>query len=344
MLHLYKKDWSRQELIRHTGQMDQIAGIRLLEDADGNESCSRLLEVWTGSGVSFNFLPDRAMDSSACQYKGMSLTWKSAIGDSHPAYYEPAGTGWLRYFQGGILVTCGLDTFGLPVWEGAEELGQHGQISGLPAREVGYQAGWVGQDYRLEASGVVHQMRVFGENLLLQRRISTSPGSNKIRIDDSVTNEGLSSHPHMLMYHINIGFPLLSQEAHFTLDAAETWTEDEASAKGLADWKVFQPPTPNFQEQNFFHSPVAGSKGWVNAELENPDLKLGLQINFNARTLPYLHEWKMMSKGSYILAIELMNCNLLGGRAAKCAHRTLPYLQPGESCNYALEIEVVEYE
>ena len=76
MTQLYQKNWSRQELIRYTGHIDQIAGIRLLEAAEGVERGSRLLQVWTGSGLTFNILPDRAMDISACQYKGMSLAWR----------------------------------------------------------------------------------------------------------------------------------------------------------------------------------------------------------------------------------------------------------------------------
>jgi len=344
MTQLYQNNWSRQELIRYTGHMDQIAGIRLLEAAEGVERGSRLLQVWTGSGLTFNILPDRAMDISACQYKGMSLTWRSATGDAHPAFYEPAGAGWLRTFQGGMLVSCGLDTFGPPAREGAEELGQHGRVSNLPARQVSYQAGWVEDDYRLEVRGEVRQTRVFGENILLQRCISTSLGANKIRIEDTLTNEGFSPQPHMIMYHINTGFPLLSEEAHLKFDVVETLPEDETSAKGLPDWRVFLSPTLNYHEQNFIHSPVVDGKGWASAELENPGLKLGLRLNFDARTLPYLNEWKMMGEGLYVLAIEPMNCNPLGGRKAMRALNTLPYLLAGECCSYALEIEVVEYE
>ena len=51
----------------------------------------------------------------------------------------------------------------------------------------------------------------------------------------------------------------------------------------------------------------------------------------------------MMGEGLYVLAIEPMNCNPLGGRAAMRSEKRLPYLQPGECCSYALELEVVEY-
>jgi len=241
-----------------------------------------------------------------------------------------------------MLVTCGLDTFGPPAREGAEELGQHGRVSNLPAREVSYHTGWVDEVYRLEVGGEVRQAKVFGENIVLRRRISTSLASNKIRLEDTVINEGFSPQPHMIMYHINAGFPLLSEEARLKFEVAETLPEDEESKKALADWRVFQPPTPGFLEQNFIHTPVPDKNGWATAELENPGLKLGLRLSFDARSLPYLNEWKMMSEGLYVLAIEPMNCNPLGGREAMRLHKTLPHLQPGESRSYALEIEVLE--
>jgi hypothetical protein len=343
MAHLYQRDWSREELVRYTGSLNQIAGIQPLEANDGIERGSRLIQVWTGSGLTFNVLPDRAMDIAVCQYKGMSLAWRSARGDAHPAFYEPSGAGWLRTFQGGMLVTCGLDTFEPPGREGAEELGQHGRVSNLPAREVGYHARWVDDIYQLEVSGEVRQTKVFGENIALRRRISTSLGSNKIRLDDTVTNEGFSLQPHMIMYHINTGFPLLNESAHLKFDVVETLPEDEASAHGLADWRVFQPPTPGFQEQNFIHTPVVDPDGWSHAEVENPSLGLGLRLAFDARTLPYMNEWKMMGEGLYVLSIEPMNCNPLPGRESMRSQKKLPYLQPGETCKYALELEVVEY-
>ncbi len=343
MPHLYQRNWSRAELVRYSGNINQIAGIQSLEANDGTERGSRLLQVWTGSGLTFNVLPDRAMDIAACQYKGVSLAWRSATGDTHPAFYDPSGAGWLRTFQGGMLVTCGLDTFGPPGREGSEEFGQHGRVSNLPAEELGYHAGWVDDTYRLEVSGEVRQTKVFGENIVMHRCISTSMGSNKIRVDDTVTNESFSPQAHMIMYHINTGFPLLNESARLKFDVVETLPEDDASIKGLADWRVFQPPTPGFQEQNFVHSPVVDPDGWAHAELENPNLNLGLRLSFDTRTLPYLNEWKMMGEGLYVLAIEPMNCNPLAGREVMRSQKKLPFLQPEECRRYALELEVVEY-
>jgi hypothetical protein len=38
-----------------------------------------------------------------------------------------------------------------------------------------------------------------------------------------------------------------------------------------------------------------------------------------------------------------MNCNPLPGRVAMKSQKKLPYLEPGESRSYTLELEVVEY-
>lgn len=119
-LYLYNR--SRREILEHVGHMDQVAGIKLLEATDGLARSSRMFQVWTGTGLSFHVLADRALDISACRYKGVPLAWASAVGDVHPTYYEPEGAGWLRSFQGGLLVTCGLDHFGYPSSDDGEAL------------------------------------------------------------------------------------------------------------------------------------------------------------------------------------------------------------------------------
>lgn len=343
MTELYNRKWTKRDLARYVGSFDQIAGIKPLEAVDGVERGGRVFEVWTGSGLSFNILADRALDISACQYKGMSLAWRSSVGDAHPAFYDASGSAWLRSFQGGMLVTCGLDTFGPPHRDGDEEYGLHGRVSNTPARMVNYSAAWVGDEYRLEVSGEVRQTRVFGENLVMRRRISTALGSNRIRVEDVVTNEGFSPQRHMILYHVNTGFPLLSEKARLNFAVRTTTPSDEVSRQGVKDWMVFQPPTPGYLEQNFIHVPVPDEKGWAVAELENPEIKLGLRLSFDSSTLPYLNEWKMVGEGLYVLSIEPINCTTNIDPGLTGEQKRPPYLEGGESRSYALEIEIVEY-
>lgn len=343
MIELYSRKLTKRDLSRYTGSINQVAGIKSLEASDGFERGGRLFEVWTGSGLSFHVLADRALDISSCQYKGMSLTWRSPIGDAHPAYYDASGSAWLRSFQGGMLVTCGLDTFGPPNQNENEEFGLHGRISNTPARMVNHSAAWVEDEYRLEISAEIRQARIFGENLVMRRRISTTLGSNRIRIEDTITNEGFNKQRHMILYHVNIGFPLLSETSYLKFDVSATIPEDEISTRGMKDWKVFQAPTHGYLEQNFVHTPIPNDQGWAVAEVNNRDINLGLRLSFDTSTLPYLNEWKSMGEGLYVLGIEPMNCPYIKNLDQVGAQNLLPTLDPGEVRSYSLELEVVEF-
>ena len=341
MVKLFNQEWHKADLLRRVGQMDQLAGIRLVEAGEGKARGSRLLDVWTGTGLRFQVNADRALDLSNCEFQGLPLAWRSPAGDVHPAYYEPQGLGWLRSFAGGLLATCGLDQFGVPSQEDGAEFGLHGRISNSPAVQVNHHATWNGDQYELEISGEVRQARIFGENLVLRRRITTALGSNRIRIEDIVTNEGFEPAPHMILYHFNLGFPLVSEHTRLQLNADETLPRDEAARPGLSQWNRFQPPTPGYAEQVFIHRPTPGPDGRTTIELSNPKIGIGLRWTYPTANLPYLMEWKMMGAGAYVVGVEPANCNGLGGRAATRALGLLPLLEPGESREYLIDLEVM---
>ncbi len=340
MVKLFNHEWSKAELLRRVGSMDQLAGIRLVEAEDGKARGCRILDVWTGSGLRFQVNADRALDICNCDFQGQPLNWRSPAGDVYPAFYEPEGIGWLRSFAGGLMVTCGLDQFGSPSSDGGTQLGLHGRISHCPATQVNYRSFWAGEDYQLEISGEIRQASLFGENLVLRRKISTALGSNQIRIEDNVTNDGFETAPHMLLYHCNMGFPLVNETTRLKLESKTTLPRDDNAAKGLVDWDHFQPPTPGYKEQVFIHQLAAGKDGLSTVELGNPAVHLGMRWTIDTTTLPYLMEWKMMGEGAYIIGIEPANCNGLGGRTATREAGGLPVLKPGESRDYLMELEV----
>ncbi len=343
MVTLHNRQWRRRELLRHVGNMEQVAGIRLLAADDGRSRGSRVLDVWTGSGLRFQLLADRALDISSCFYKGASLCWRSPNGDVHPAYYEPQDAGWLRSFQGGLLATCGLDQFGAPSHDAVgNELTLHGRIGNLPATQLNYRTYWVGDEYELEISGEIRQAVLFGENLVLRRRITTRLGSNQIKIEDEVCNEGFNPQPHMILYHFNLGFPLVSPQSRLVLDVVESKPRDAIAAQGASQWHVFQAPTAGYEEQVFIHQPNVDGNGRVTIEFHNPELGLGLRWEYDITNLPYLYEWKMMGEGAYVVGIEPANCKGILGQAAVREQGELPYLAPGESVTYTLSLEVIQ--
>lgn len=334
------RDWTRADLVAHVGHMRQIAGITPFTYTEGRARGTRGFHVYTGSGLTFDVLADRALDIGAVHLNGRALAWSSANGPVHPSYYEPNGLGWLRSFAGGLVTTCGLDQFGSPAEDSGESFGIHGRVGNLPAEGASYRTSWDGDEYDLEIRGRVRQARLFGENLLLERYIQTQLGSNRVTIADMVTNDGFQPQPHMLLYHCNLGFPLLSADAELHIDTAETIPRDETAAAGVDDWMRFQPPTPGYAEQVFRHVVNADADGNAVVTLRNPSLGLALTLTYSQATLPHLFQWKQTGQGAYVLGIEPANSSAIEGRAVARQRDDLPHLEPGERREYRLSFEV----
>ena len=208
----------------------------------GMERGVRVLEFRTGSGFSFDVLVDRAMDIGRCEHDGRALGWQSATGFIGPWYYEPEELGWLRGFGGGLLTTCGMehalfmaeDTaahYNYPPKQ-TERFGLHGRVSYLPAKLAGYGARWDGDECTLWAEGEIVQAAVFGENLVLRRRVEAKVGEDRLTIHDVVTNAGWVPTPHMYLYHINVGFPALDDGAEMLISASNPTPRGDHAVEG----------------------------------------------------------------------------------------------------------------
>jgi hypothetical protein len=343
---LFGRQWTRQELLTHVGDISQLGGIRLVTLADGPERGVRAADVRTGDGFNFTVLLDRGMDIGHAEYRGTPLAWVSPTGPVAPAAYEPHGIGWLRTFHGGLLTTCGLTQVGVPNVDSGEELGLHGRISHIPARHVGYQGGWEGDEYTFWVEGEMREVSVFGHDLRLTRRITARLGQPTLTIEDKVENMGYESAPHMILYHCNLGFPLLSPASRLVAPSVEVEPRDEIAAPGLTQHTSFESPTPHYAEQCFFHRMEPDQAGLVTVRLANPDLRLIFQLRFRQcespgfSQLPEFVQWKQVGQGTYVLGLEPANCRGEGRSAAR-ERGTLVELAPGEARSYFLEMTVL---
>jgi galactose mutarotase-like enzyme len=341
MAKLFGKEWTRAELLAHVGDLSQVAGVRLLELSDGVERGVRAADVRTGGGLEFTVLLDRGMDIGAASYKGLPLAWISPAGFAHPAHFEPEGLGWLRTFGGGLMTGCGLTYLGAPGEDEGEHLGLHGRLSHLPARHVGSGQEWEMDECSFWVDGELRQARLFGENLALTRRIETWLGQNRLNIHDTVENLGDSSTPLMMLYHINLGFPLLDASCRLEAPAHNVRPRDKVAEPGIGEWMQFQEPATGYKEQAFIHNLPADAEGWASAKLVNPTLGVWLSLRFRKESLPSLVQWKQMGQGAYVLGLEPANCGV-EGRAEDRGRGTLEFLEPDESREFEVEIEVGE--
>jgi len=341
---LWGRQWSREELLARVGRLEQLAGIRLVEGGDGAERGVRMLRCWSGAGFDFEVLVDRGFDIGGAWINGRPLAWSSPVGLVGPWYCEPAGIGWFRGFPGGLVSTCGLDhtllggaddttVFNYP-HRVTETYGLHGRYTGLPARLAGYGVSWDGDDGVLWAEGEVLQAALFGEQLLLRRRIEADLGGVSLRITDTVTNIGPTPCPHMMLYHCNIGFPVVDAGSELVYPSGPGSCVSAASSP---DYLELTGPSADFVEECYEHDMRAGPDGLVGAAVVNRAIGLGVFQRYERSALPRHITWRQLGTVAYVVAME-PSTNRDAGRFDARQRGELAHLAPGEARRYRLEI------
>lgn len=336
---LYNRHYTPLELQQLSGDLSALAGIRLVEYQEGKTRGLRAAQVWTGSGLRFDILLDRGMDIGSTDHNGRALAWVTP-GLATPPYHDPYKYAWARTWGGGLLTTCGITFFGQPENDNGEELGLHGRISHTPAERVRITTEWRGDDYVLEIEGQVRQASVFAENLVLTRRITTKLGANSFTIHDTIINAGFRPTPHMILYHCNFGFPVVSPDSELLLDETEVHPRDARAEKGFGQQNRFELPVLDYPEQVFFHKPRADANGFAQGTFLNHVLNFGGFVKWKADTLPYMGQWKVMQSGEYVCALEPAT-NWEAPRAKLREEGRLKMLAAGEQVEYQLELGAV---
>jgi hypothetical protein len=297
----------------------------------------RVVEAYNASGISYTVLPDRGLDIWRASYNGVPLTWL-AMGSPYPPEMTAP---WLRQFNGGLLVTCGLTHAGPgekePITDGGRDL--HGLYSKIPAVGVAVSGGWQADRYVLELSGSVSETRLFGEQLRLERTYRLTLGEPVIEWSDRITNAGDMSMPLMVLYHINLGYPLIRQGTQFHSAYEAVYSRDAEAARGYDRWPHYDAATPRYAEQVYWHHVKADDRGQSIAALLNDDF--GLQFEWDTRQLPYLTQWKNYRQGIYVCGIEPGNCLPEGQVAARDKGR-LVMIEPGEVQEFACKLTVLD--
>jgi hypothetical protein len=344
MPELHGRAYSRDELARRTGRLEQVAGVRLVTLGDGVERGVRVLEFRTGTGFEFDVVIDRAFDLGRCEHAGRALAWTSPTGFAGPWFYEPEGLGFFRSFGGGLLTTCGLDHALFMAEDTAaqyhyppkrtETFGLHGRISNRPARLTGYGERWEGDECVLYAEGEVLQAAVFGEQLLLRRRIEARVGESRLFVHDEVVNVGHDRTPHMLLYHVNVGWPVVDDGSELLVPATAVEARGDHPVEG---YRVVHAPESGYVEQVFEHELAAEADARVPVAIVNRRLGLGAYQVFRRDQLPHHFVWRMLGEGAYVVGIEPCT-NRTAGRLDARARGELIELGAGESRSYELEL------
>lgn len=287
------------EIARLTAHGLGLAEIRQVVVADGPGAGGRLLEVRLPSGLRADIALDRGGDLLRLSLMGREFGWHSGVQAPAPApdFGAEHGLGFLRGFDG-FLVTCGLDHHGVPAETSAAEARYplrrvhvhplHGRIAAQKAELLGQRIDWRTGEAVIDLR--LRQVSVFGESLELERTYIFALTEPRLRIADRVTNTGFRPARHGILYHFNLGYPLLGPGGRL---AGEAWA--------LRDRLDADPPAPSEDHVEVVAadaSPADGRIGYRRPGFGRID------IAFDPACLPVTALWKAYRAGIFALGLE----------------------------------------
>jgi hypothetical protein len=306
------------------GLPDAVAGVEELARPDGE----RVLVVRTAGGWSLDVLPDRGLDLGPAWWAGVPVAWRS------PNPVDPGpGADWESRFLGGLLATCGPDNIGEP----RAGHGQHGTHHLTPAYDVHWWRERTAAAVVVHVRGRIAHSSLGGPRLVVDRHLQIATDSAWVRLDDVVRNVGDQPAGVPLLYHVNLGAPLLAPGSRLVLDAGSTRTR-EALPVGR-DPVLAPSPGPALAPVVAEHRDLAEQDGWAQAALTGTGTGVQVLVRWTAATLPRLCTWSWPARGAWVLGVEPTNAPLFG------PERDLPWagapvLAPGEQWSTGLRIGV----
>ena len=189
----------------------QVAGLRRYTVTEGREKGLDIIECDTGK-LRFLVNVNKGCDIMQLFYKGQNMSFVSKNG------FMEKDLPFANRFEGGMLYTCGLDSIGYR--EGYEE---HGTFHITPAQILRAECGEQG----IVVEALIRGTEFGAKNLAFKRKITADIGGDSITVEDTLVNQGFQAENYCLLYHVNIGYPML-----------------DAGAKIVADVKKCEPRTP----------------------------------------------------------------------------------------------------
>lgn len=297
---------------------DQLVTATESVVSNGPASGCRAIDLRVYRGIDVRVLPDRGCDLGAAWFRGVPLSWTSAVGERAP-FAPPSGEEWLDAFGGGLLATCGLRNVGWP----SEGVGLHGVFSHQRARVVEVDRRGDGAIVRAAVRDASHSRW----HLELERTITTRAGEGMVELVDVTRNRGAEPEPAPLLYHVNLGAPLWDDGARLEMPNSRDVLPDAAAAEIPDSWP-WAPDPSRAPERGFEHVIAPAPDGWAEARVINERLGLELTLRWDASTLPRFNQWVQPVPGVYVLGLEPMNCSVQG-RAHDRAEGRSPILAPG---------------
>ena len=291
---------------------DQVAYLRRYTLTEGRESGLRVIEVYNGR-LRFLLSESKALDMMQLFDRGVNCSFLSKNA------FTAGDLSFSKRFEGGMLYTCGLDSVG--VRDGYE---LHGSFHNSPARVLRAERSEEG----ITVVAEIADTELFGKNLIFTRKIFTAIGSDAVSVEDTIENAGTREEKYCILYHINLGYPLLDAGVAIEADEEEVLPRTAWAEKRIKDRLLFSAPEEGEEERCYF---IRHRRPLVKAV--NRKLGRSFELVYSQDTLPCFIQWCSAASKDYALGLEPSSTYLDG----KFAYRTL---SPSEKVKFALTLSV----
>ncbi len=275
------------------GNLEQLAYTKRIEYKNGKANSVHAI-LCKNEKLSFTLLESKALDIFDLSYAGNNLSFISKNGLVSKNLANTYAYDFSKSFGGGFLYTCGLDNIGKP---DNDKLLQHGSFSSIPSiitKELRY----IEDDkIVLEVEGKICDTALFSKDIEVVRNYKIY--NNKLILIDKVTNRDFKDQDIIMLYHFNLGYPMLDTCTRFSANIGSTVCRTDNCV--LDKYNSMDEPIDNCFEEVFIHTIDEDA---ANIEVENTKIKQKLKFSYDTKFLKYLMEWKSMQSRDYVLGVE----------------------------------------
>lgn len=271
----------------------QVCCLRRYELTEGKERGLKVIDCDNGR-IRFLLNESKALDMMQLYDRGVNLSFISKNG------FTARELPFAKRFEGGMLYTVGLDSAGA-----REGYPLHGTFHNIPARVVEAACDEGG----IRVAAEIEDTELFGKNLIMRRTVECKAGSGCVTVTDVLENRGTRAEDYCLLYHVNLGYPLLGEGAYL-IDDGEAEPRTAWAARHIESRKEMGAPAPDQEEMCYFLQLQT-----PRVSLVNKNLGRKFTLSWSGDTLPQFVEWKSMASGDYALGLEPSTTKLDGGFA-----------------------------
>lgn len=292
----------------------QIASVTRYQIIDGNGEGLKVLDVNNGV-LRFLLNETKALDIMQLFHQGTNISFVSKNG------FQSGNNEFSKRFEGGMLYTCGLDSAG-----GRAGYETHGSFHNLKAQICKVLC----DDDEICIEGTIEDTALFGKHLLLKRCIKTKVNADYLEVEDELINLGHKDEEFCLLYHINLGYPMIDEGVKIFDDPEVVIPRTEYAKVRFNDRNICSDSVDNEEERCYFIE-----HNVPQVKVKNEKLCKEFTLQYSKDSLPKFVEWQSMSSSDYALGLEPTTTFLDDYFAYKT-------IKKGEHLTFKIRIQVSE--